>query len=138
MEQRKAGKLRLIGVIGIVREQEIGYKIHPEFWGKGYMGEALRMFIEMWWGMEINMKYDRLLAAADPENKASLRVLEKAGFQKGEYRKDFYERGVLGGKKSDLQCVYLLRPATSGAQVPLRKRSSKEIRFGVEEIETEE
>jgi hypothetical protein len=86
----------------------------------------------------VNMKYDRLLAAADLENKASLRVLEKAGFQKGEYRKDFYERGVLGGKKSDLQCVYLLRPATSGAQVPLRKRSSKEIRFGVEEIETEE
>jgi [ribosomal protein S5]-alanine N-acetyltransferase len=51
-EQRKAGKLRLIGVIGIVREQEIGYKIHPEFWGKGYMSEALRMFIVMWWGME--------------------------------------------------------------------------------------
>jgi RimJ/RimL family protein N-acetyltransferase len=28
----------------------------------------------------VNKKYDRLLAAADPENKASLRVLEKAGF----------------------------------------------------------
>jgi ribosomal protein S18 acetylase RimI-like enzyme len=85
----------------------------------------------------VNKKYDRLLAAADPENKASLRVLEKAGFQKGEYRKDFYERRVLGGKKSDLQCVYLLRPATSGVQVSLRKRGSKEIRFGVEWIQTE-
>ena len=86
----------------------------------------------------VNKKYDRLFAAADPENKASLRVLEKAGFQKGEYRKAFYERGVLGGKKSDLQCVYLLRPATSGVQVSLRKMSSKEIRFGVEGIQTEE
>lgn len=47
LEQRKAGKLRMIGVIGIVREQEIGYRIHPDFWGKGFMSEALKMFIEM-------------------------------------------------------------------------------------------
>jgi ribosomal-protein-alanine N-acetyltransferase len=51
-KQRDAGKLRMIGIIGIVREQEIGYKLHPDFWGKGYMSEALAMFIEMWWGME--------------------------------------------------------------------------------------
>ena len=42
----------MIGVIGIVREQEIGYRIHPDFWGKGFMSEALKMFIEMFWGME--------------------------------------------------------------------------------------
>jgi RimJ/RimL family protein N-acetyltransferase len=52
LEQRKAGKLRMIGVIGVVREQDIGYRIHPEFWGKGYISEALRIFIDMWWGME--------------------------------------------------------------------------------------
>lgn len=52
LEQRKKGKLRMIGVIGIVREQEIGYRIHPDFWGKGFMSEALNMFIEMFWGME--------------------------------------------------------------------------------------
>jgi ribosomal-protein-alanine N-acetyltransferase len=40
-----------------------------------------------------NEKYDRLLAAADPENVASMRVLEKAGFEKGEYKVGFYERG---------------------------------------------
>jgi [ribosomal protein S5]-alanine N-acetyltransferase len=51
-EQRKVGKLRMIGAIGIVREQEIGYRLHPEFWGKGFMTEALAMFIDMWWGME--------------------------------------------------------------------------------------
>ncbi|PMD33337.1 acyl-CoA N-acyltransferase [Hyaloscypha variabilis F] len=113
LDQRKAGKLRMIGVIGIVREQEIGYRIHPDFWGKGFMSEALKMFIEMFWGMEINKNYDRLLAAADPENGASLRVLEKAGFVKAEYRKDYYERGALGGRKSDLQCFYLPRPSAS-------------------------
>jgi ribosomal-protein-alanine N-acetyltransferase len=51
-EQRKAGQLRMIGAIGIVREQEIGYRLHPDFWGKGFMTEALAMFIEMWWGMK--------------------------------------------------------------------------------------
>jgi L-amino acid N-acyltransferase YncA len=67
-------------------------------------------------GVTVNKKYDRLLAAADPENKASLRVLEKAGFQKGKYMKDFYERSALGGKKSDLQFVYLLRPVNLEGQ----------------------
>ena len=64
-------------------------------------------------GVIVNKNYDRLLAAADPENAASLRVLEKAGFVKAEYRKDFYERGALGGRKSDLQCFYLPRPSAS-------------------------
>jgi RimJ/RimL family protein N-acetyltransferase len=45
-------KPRMIGVIAIVREQEIGYKLHPDFWGKGYMTETLRMFIDMYWKME--------------------------------------------------------------------------------------
>lgn len=57
-----------------------------------------------------NEKYDRLLAAVDPENVASMRVLEKAGFEKGEYKVGFYERGCLAGKKSDLQCFYFERP----------------------------
>lgn len=61
----------------------------------------------------VNKNYDKLLAAADPENGASLRVLEKAGFVKAEYRKDYYERGALCGRKSDLQCFYLPRPSAS-------------------------
>lgn len=52
----------------------------------------------------------RLLAHADPENDASNRVLEKAGFQKGDVRKGFYERAILNGVKSDLQSYYLGRP----------------------------
>jgi ribosomal-protein-alanine N-acetyltransferase len=50
--QEENAKPRMIGVIGIVREQEIGYKVHPDFWGKGYMTEALRMFIDVYWKME--------------------------------------------------------------------------------------
>jgi len=133
---QEISKPRMIGIVGIVREQEIGYKVHPDFWGKGYMTEALRMFINMYWKMEgkisspffceksislvnnivlisvlVNTKYDKLIAAADPGNPASLRILEKAGFQKGEYKKDFYERVVDGLViKGDLQFFYLPRP----------------------------
>jgi hypothetical protein len=73
----------------------------------------------------VNRKYDRLLAAADPENKASVKVLEKAGFVKAEYRKEFYERASQGGRKSDLQCFYLERPRASEVQVPLKKGAQK-------------
>ena len=44
-------ELKMIGVVGIVRTQEIGYRINREYWGKGYMSEALNMFLEMWFGM---------------------------------------------------------------------------------------
>jgi len=38
-------------------------------------------------------------------------VLEKAGFQRGDYKKEFYVRAANeGGKKSDLQFFYLERP----------------------------
>lgn len=116
----------MIGILGIPRESEVAYKLHPGYWGKGYMSEALAMFIKLYWTLEgwplhFTNKYmlikrtdgnlgPRLLAHADPENNASNRVLEKAGFQKGEVKKGFYERAILVGVKSDLQSYYLERP----------------------------
>ncbi|KAH7336268.1 GNAT domain-containing protein [Rhexocercosporidium sp. MPI-PUGE-AT-0058] len=104
-------KPKMIGTVGIVREVEIGYRIHPDYWGKGYMSEALTMFLDMWWGLGVSQKYTRLAAAADPDNIASTRILLKHGFIKGEYKKDYYARAFLGGEvKSDLQHFYLDRP----------------------------
>jgi RimJ/RimL family protein N-acetyltransferase len=58
-----------------------------------------------------NKSFTRLEAGAEPENAASLRVLEKAGFQKGEYKKDFLVRATSeGGRKSDVQFFHLDRP----------------------------
>ena len=58
-----------------------------------------------------NNAHDKMLAAADPENKASTRLLEKFGFQKAEYKENFYERELNGEViKCHMQCFYLERP----------------------------
>lgn len=83
--------------------------------------------------MVVNEKYDRLLAGADSENKASQKVLEKAGFKKGEFKREFYARTTLAGRKGDMQFYYLERPRSLNGEVELRRKSEKEIRFGVED-----
>lgn len=63
-----------------------------------------------------NKKYDELRAGADPENLASLRVLEKQGFRKSLLLKEHITRPteVARGKKvkSDIQMLWLPRPGT--------------------------
>jgi RimJ/RimL family protein N-acetyltransferase len=56
---------------------EIGYGIKKEYEGKGYMTEAVTAMAR-WASEQIGVKY--VEAEADPDNKASHRVLEKAGF----------------------------------------------------------
>jgi ribosomal-protein-alanine N-acetyltransferase len=43
------GSGRMIGAMGLPREIDVGYRISPEYWGKGYMTEALVMFVDMIW-----------------------------------------------------------------------------------------
>lgn len=44
-------KPETIGVIGTPRGAEIAYMLRYNYWGKGYMSEAIKMFLEMWWGL---------------------------------------------------------------------------------------
>ena len=62
---------------------EIGYGIFPEFWGKGYATEAVKAIV-LWASVQPGVK--RIEAETEPDNTASRRVLEKAGFlPTGEY-----------------------------------------------------
>ena len=47
----REGKLKMIGAMGIEREQELGHKMHPDYWGKGYMSEALAAFLKIWFAL---------------------------------------------------------------------------------------
>jgi len=76
---------------------EIGYGMSPNFEGKGYMTEAVTAMIQ-WANTQEGVR--RIEAETDPENIASQRVLEKAGFlpsgEMGEEGPRFY----WGGGKS--------------------------------------
>ena len=73
---------RLIGVLNDVEIQgrsiELGYVIHPDFQGKGYMTEALRSAVDALF----SMGYREIICGAFEENAASIRVMVKAGMQK--------------------------------------------------------
>jgi ribosomal-protein-alanine N-acetyltransferase len=74
---------RLIGYCGFfsqivddVEELEIGYRIHPVFWGQGLATEAARAVRAH--GFD-TLKLARLISLIHPENLASRRVAEKNG-----------------------------------------------------------
>ena len=56
---------------------ETGFWTMPEFWGKGYVTEALQAVIQYWF---TNKNLHRLEAEVETENKASKKVLLKNGF----------------------------------------------------------
>lgn len=69
---------RVVGKAGAWRRPEIGYILHPEFWGRGVATEALAAVI----GHLFAAHGDPALTAdVDPRNAASIRVLSKLGFR---------------------------------------------------------
>ncbi|MGH8129508.1 MAG: GNAT family N-acetyltransferase [Steroidobacteraceae bacterium] len=58
---------------------ELGYGLGSEYWGKGYMMEALTALINFAF---TTLELRRLEADVDPRNENSLRILGKLGFQR--------------------------------------------------------
>ncbi len=89
----------LIGYCGIAIEQidnkqekEIGYRLDPRFWGKGFATEAAATAIQ--YGFE-QFKFPYILGIVEQANTASVRVLRKLGMR--------YEREtVFHGVKMDV------------------------------------
>jgi [ribosomal protein S5]-alanine N-acetyltransferase len=70
---------------------EIGYELHPDYWGKGMMPEITKAIVAF--GFE-KMELNRIEAFYDPQNDQSWKVLKKNGFQyEGILRKRFFEKG---------------------------------------------
>ncbi len=57
---------------------EVGYRLMKEHWGKGYATEVAAALLK--YGFE-ELGLPRIIAVAQPANKASLRVMEKIGMQ---------------------------------------------------------
>ena len=75
----------LIGRCGLdlggpdMREAMVGYCLHRDLWGQGYMTEAVRALVEYGF-RELNLR--RIWADCDPRNTGSWRVMEKAGMRR--------------------------------------------------------
>ncbi|KAI8962731.1 GNAT domain-containing protein [Daldinia sp. FL1419] len=92
---------------------DLGYMLRKQYWGHGYATEAVNALLEFWWNLprsrttihvtrdslgrnEINaltignekLLVERIMALAESRNKASQRVLKKAGFQQIGFRDD--------------------------------------------------
>jgi RimJ/RimL family protein N-acetyltransferase len=68
---------RCIGKCGMYEVPEIGFILHPDYWGQGLAAEALQAVIES--AFE-SLPLDKIVADVDPRNAASLALLKKLGF----------------------------------------------------------
>ena len=85
---------RVVGMIHIVDitdgEVELGYAIHPDFWGRGIATEALGAAMENLF----RAGYEMVCAGAFDHNPASMRVMEKCGMTRQSYTDEIEYRGL--------------------------------------------
>lgn len=90
VEERATGAF--VGRVGLLNmpewpSTEVGWGIHPDFWGRGYATEAAIASAQ--WGFE-NLPLDFLISIIDPRNAPSIAVAERIGeqFDRTEFFKD--------------------------------------------------
>lgn len=86
------------------RRAEMGYALGRAHWGNGYMHEALQGLLGYAFGV---LDFHRIEADVDPRNGASIRTLERLGFQREGYLR---ERWQVDGEIQDALFYGLLRP----------------------------
>ena len=78
------GSQELCGTVGfhsisqVNHSAELAYDLHPDFWGRGLISHSARALIE--WSFT-QRHYQRIQATILPENLASIKVIERLGFQ---------------------------------------------------------
>lgn len=77
-ENRCIGYCGFYAYASLFKRAEIGYALCQEFWGKGIVPEACQALVE--YGFK-ELGLERIEATVYPENKGSVRVLEKLGMK---------------------------------------------------------
>jgi RimJ/RimL family protein N-acetyltransferase len=96
------GKICLFHLSERNRRAEIGYLLNRRFWGRGYMTEALTFVLRFAFDEQ---GMHRMEADTDPENLASLALLERFGFVREGL---FHDRWYVHGKWHDSVMLGLL------------------------------
>jgi [ribosomal protein S5]-alanine N-acetyltransferase len=96
IKEKAAGKM--IGYVcyhRLMREcsrAEIGYSLTPVRWGNGYAIEAVKRLVEFGFG---EMNLHSIEANVNPDNAASIKLLEKIGFKKeAHFRENYLFNGI--------------------------------------------
>ncbi len=88
---RIIGMVSLITIFPLHRKAELGYWLAKPLWGRGIMAEAIEMLLGFAF---LSLKLHRVYAHVFPNNKPSVRVLEKTGFTlEGLIREGFVRGG---------------------------------------------
>ena len=76
---RLIGDCGLFPADGVGPDVELAYGLAPDVWGRGYATEAAAACVRVGFG---ELGLERIVADVDPANTASVRVLEKLGFER--------------------------------------------------------
>jgi RimJ/RimL family protein N-acetyltransferase len=79
---------------------EVGWRLHPDFWGSGYATEAAFASLEYGFG---ELGLDEIVSIFEPDNDASGRVMERIGMA--------FDRDTVDPKSGDALRVFRLRAA---------------------------
>lgn len=85
------------------RRAEIGFALGSDHWRHGYMSEAVETLLRFALGP---MDLHRIEADIDPRNAASIRLIERFGFQREGFLR---ERWIVGGEITDTVMYGLLQ-----------------------------
>ena len=88
--------LGFVEYIGNAGVPGMGYMLHPEHWGNGYMNEAVRAALD--YGFD-EMGLDRVELWISEENTASLRLAERVGFRRRGRMRQKYHKDTVGHDK---------------------------------------
>jgi len=91
------GHPELVGTCGLHNlnkahyKGEVGYDLHPDYWGKGIMTNAIHEVLLYAFDQ---LQLNRVEAFVDPANTSSSNLLRRVGFEKeGMLRDAFFEKG---------------------------------------------
>jgi ribosomal-protein-alanine N-acetyltransferase len=85
---------------------ELGYELHPSYWRRGLMTEAVAAAIDFGYSDRLFYQLNRIQALTFLDSPASVGLLKKLGFrEEGIRREDAFWKGQF----FDLRCLSLLR-----------------------------
>jgi len=94
----EAAEAPMLGYVCLVRidrahqRSEVGYALRSDHWGNGFMTEALGAVVDHGFA---TLGFHRLEGHTHPENRPSIRVLERCGFAfEGILRENYLQDGV--------------------------------------------